>query len=192
MTEKVLLHVCCGPCALYPVAALRREGFDLTGFFFNPNIHPYLEHQRRAQTLEQAADKLGLRMLPPEPYQIQDWLRAVCFREQKRCEICYSLRLSETARRARQGKFDYFSTTILYSKFQKHELARELAEAAAQEHQVKFLYRDFREGWKPGIELSLELGLYRQKYCGCVYSEQERFARAGLKSKERAGGTCRV
>ena len=186
MPEKVLLHVCCGPCALDPVETLRREGFDLTGFFFNPNIHPYQEYAKRAETLEQVVAALKLKMLGPEPYQVRDWLRAVCFREERRCEICYQMRLSETARRAREGNFDYFSTTILYSKFQKHELARELGEAAAQEHGVKFLYRDFREGWTSGVERSLEMGLYRQKYCGCVFSEQERFERTRRRLEEKA------
>jgi len=187
MTEKVLIHICCGPCALYPVEALRAEDFDLTGFFFNPNIHPFQEYLKRKEALQEVAINLSLRMLWEEGYQAKDWFRAVSFREEKRCELCYYLRFSETARSARKGKFAYFSSTIFYSKFQKHDSAREIAEAVAKEHQVKFLYRDFREGWKQGIERSLALGIYRQKYCGCVYSEYERFQRAKRVSEEGVG-----
>lgn len=188
MTEKVLLHICCGPCALYPVPALREEGFELMGFYFNPNIHPYQEYLKRIEALQTVAINLNLRMLWSEEYQVREWFRAVSFREEKRCELCYYLRFSETARYARQGKFDYFTSTVFYSKFQKHELAKEIAEAVAKEYQVEFLYRDFRVGWKQGIEQSLTLGIYRQKYCGCIYSEYERYKDQKVLSQEGVGG----
>ncbi len=184
MTDKVLIHICCAPCALHPVESLRAEKLAPTGFFCNPNIHPYQEYLKRKDALQETAIGLTLRMIWEEEYRAKDWFRLVSFREEKRCELCYYLRFSETARYARKGKFDYFTSTIFYSKFQKHDLAREIAEAVAKEHQVPFLYRDFREGWKKGIEQSLALGIYRQKYCGCVYSEYERFYKTRAASEQ--------
>jgi len=187
MTERVLLHICCGPCALYPVAALRGENFELTGFYYNPNIHPYQEYLKRRGALEDVVRKFDLRMVWEDDYHALDYFRAVSFREEQRCRICYWLRFSETARLAHKEKFDYFTSTIFYSRFQKHELAKEIAEAVAKEHNVKFLYRDFRTGWKQGIEQSLALGIYRQKYCGCIYSEYERFHKKKTLSQEGVG-----
>ena len=97
------------------------------------------------------------------------------FREAQRCRLCYRERLFAAARVARRGRFQAFTSTLLYSKHQKHDLVRELAEAVAEEVGVPFLYRDFRKGWKAGVQGSLEMGLYRQQYCGCIYSERDRF-----------------
>lgn len=181
---KVLLHICCGPCAIYPVEALRKEGFEVFGFFYNPNIHPYLEYLKRKDSVEKMAEKMNLRMLWKDEYKLKEWLQMVAFREEKRCQICYYLRLLETARYAKRGKFDYFCSTLLYSKQQNQELIKQMAEAVAQEQKVKFLFRDFRSGWKEGIEKSKEMGLYRQQYCGCIYSEYERYRK--LKSWKEA------
>jgi len=189
---KVLLHICCGPCSLYPVEALRGEGFEVYGFFYNPNIHPYLEYLRRKQAVEKASRWLGLKMLWKDEYQLKEWLRMVSFREEERCQLCYHLRLQETARYARRGKFDFFTTTLLYSKQQNQELISQLGESIAREQKVKFLFRDFRAGWKKGIEQSKKLGLYRQQYCGCIYSEYERFKRIKkLEEKEIGFSTAR-
>jgi hypothetical protein len=187
MTERVLIHICCGPCGIYPVETLREEGLELTGFFFNPNIQPFQEYARRRDTAREMADKLGLRLLFKENFELKNWLRQMAFREEFRCELCYHLRLTETALWAKKGGFDYFTSSIFYSRHQKHELAREVAESVAKEHKVRFLYRDFREGWQKGIERSLTLKLYRQQYCGCIYSEYERFSPADKARKEAAG-----
>jgi predicted adenine nucleotide alpha hydrolase (AANH) superfamily ATPase len=103
-------------------------------------------------------------------------MRSVSFREGERCRICYHMRLRHAAQLARRGRFDAFSTTLLYSKFQKHDLIREIGESAGAEAGVTFLYRDWRDGWKEGVEASKAMGLYRQAYCGCILSEQERYA----------------
>jgi predicted adenine nucleotide alpha hydrolase (AANH) superfamily ATPase len=109
-----------------------------------------------------------------EDYPIELYFRSVSFRENERCGNCYRIRLEETARRAVEGGFEIFSTTMLYSKYQKHDLIRELGNAIAQDFHVKFLYMDFREGWQEGIDISKALNLYRQKYCGCIFSERDR------------------
>ena len=103
------------------------------------------------------------------------FLRKAAFRESQRCRICYHDRLDAAARIAKKGRFDYFSTTLLYSKFQNHDQIRTIAEAVAKSVGIPFYYRDFRDGWKRGIEVSKSLGLYRQNYCGCIYSEKDRY-----------------
>jgi hypothetical protein len=111
----------------------------------------------------------------PEEYTMEEFLRSVAFREKDRCLYCYFGRLSHTARRAKEGNFDAFSTTLLYSKFQNHEMIKDIGKSIGIEHTITFLYQDFRVGWTEGQKLSREIGLYRQPYCGCIYSEKERF-----------------
>ena len=187
MGERVLMHICCGPCGIYPVESLRAEGFEVTGFFFNPNIQPLQEYRRRKDAVKAMSDQLGLSMLYKEDYDLKDWLRQVAFREEFRCELCFNLRLHHTALYAAKGKFDYFTSSLFYSKHQKHELAREVGEEIAKEKKVRFLYRDFRDGWKAGIARSIEMGLYRQQYCGCIYSEYDRFSQKDKAREEVTG-----
>jgi epoxyqueuosine reductase len=173
---KLLLHICCGPCAVYPVNLLRREGTGVVGYFYRNNIHPYTECIRREETLKTYAGAVDLKVIYPEGYDIAGFFRSVVFREKDRCVCCYHDRLRAAARIAKHGDFDAFSSTLLYSRYQKHETIRNIGEAIGTETGIPFLYRDFREGWKEGIEASRRLGLYRQQYCGCVYSEAERYA----------------
>ncbi|HSH69619.1 MAG TPA: epoxyqueuosine reductase QueH [Deferrisomatales bacterium] len=173
---KILLHTCCGPCTIVPLRELRGEGAEVFGAYLNPNIQPYTEWQRRLDALEALAAAQELRLLPEQPYEPVEWLRSVVFRERERCRPCYHGRLRGAALLARRGRFDAFTTTLLYSKFQKHDLIAEIAAAVAAEVGVPFLYRDWRGGWADGVEASRAMGLYRQPYCGCIYSEWERYA----------------
>ncbi|MEJ2728673.1 MAG: epoxyqueuosine reductase QueH [Deltaproteobacteria bacterium] len=172
---KVLLHVCCANCAIYPIKKMREEGLEVMGFFYRHNIHPYTECLKRQQALEAYAEQIQLKVIYQEGYDLEGFIQNVAFRESERCNYCYHDRLRSTALLARRGKFDYFSSTLLYSKQQKHELVRSMGESIGKSVGVPFLYRDYREGWKEGIECSKQIGLYRQQYCGCVYSEKERF-----------------
>ncbi|MEW6387244.1 MAG: epoxyqueuosine reductase QueH [Thermodesulfobacteriota bacterium] len=178
---KILLHICCGPCAIYPVEVLRLSGHEVRGFFYNPNIHPYQEFGRRVAALEQFVGVAGLPMIWDRSYDLEEFLRMLVFRETERCRFCYQMRLSAVARAAREGRFDAFTSTLLYSKFQDHETIKELGEHLAQEEGVPFYYQDFREGWAKGVAASKEMGLYRQPYCGCIYSERDRYWRPGEK-----------
>ncbi len=172
---KLLLHICCGPCSIYPLEDLAKTDAEVHGFFDNPNIHPYTEWAKRLEAVkEHAADK-ELKLLPEGGYDIVPWLRNVSFRESERCRFCYLTRLESTAQRAKRGRYDAFSTTLLYSRFQNHELIVELAREVATTTGVDFYYRDWREGWKRGVEESKRIGMYRQSYCGCIYSEQDRY-----------------
>jgi predicted adenine nucleotide alpha hydrolase (AANH) superfamily ATPase len=174
---KILLHTCCGPCAIYPVDTLRREGCEVMAFFYRHNIHPYRECLRRQEALAQYAEGAGLRVLYQKGYEIEAFLQGVAFRESSRCLYCYRERLQATALMARRGKFDSFTSTLLYSRHQQHDTIKLIGDSVAKTVGIPFLYRDFREGWQHGIEVSKQLGLYRQNYCGCIYSEKERFFR---------------
>jgi hypothetical protein len=154
---------------------MREEGLEVMGFFYRHNIHPYTECLKRQQALEAYAEQIKLKVIYQEGYDLEGFIQNVVFRESERCNYCYHDRLRSTALLARHGKFDYFSSTLLYSKQQKHELVRQMGESIGKSVGVPFLYRDYREGWKEGIERSKQIGLYRQQYCGCVYSEKERF-----------------
>jgi predicted adenine nucleotide alpha hydrolase (AANH) superfamily ATPase len=145
------------------------------GFFYRHNIHPYTECLKRQETLEGYAQSASLKMIYQDGYDLERFLRKAAFREVDRCRICYHDRLYATARIAKKGRFDYFSSTLLYSTFQNHQLIQTIGHAVAKSVGVPFYYYDFREGWKRGVEISKDLGLYRQNYCGCIYSEKERY-----------------
>lgn len=175
---RLLLHICCGPCAIAPLRRLLEQGVEVTGLFVNPNIHPLLEYKRRRDGASEVAARLGVPMIwKDEEYRPQEWFRAVAHREENRCFYCYRMRLERTAQIARHGRFDAFSTTLLYSKFQKHEAIAQVGRDLAAGRGVQFHYEDWREGWKEGIAVSKDWGVYRQQYCGCLYSENERYAR---------------
>ena len=172
---KILLHICCAPCSIFPVKILRSKDMDVFGFFYRHNIHPYTECLKRQETLRSYAETINLRVIYQEGYDLEGFIQNVVFRESNRCEFCYHDRLKSTAMIAKRGKFDYFTTTLLYSKHQKHEQVKSIGEAMGRSVGVPFYYNDFRIGWKEGIEESKQLGMYRQQYCGCIYSEKERY-----------------
>ena len=172
---KILLHICCAPCAIYPVKILEMDNLKIMGFYYRHNIHPFTECLRRQEALEFYADKINLRVIYQKGYDLEGFIQKVVFRESRRCSICYHARLKATALMAKRGKYDYFSTTLLYSKFQKHDEIRSIGESIGRSAGVQFFYRDFREGWTEGVDTSKSMGLYRQQYCGCIYSEKERY-----------------
>jgi predicted adenine nucleotide alpha hydrolase (AANH) superfamily ATPase len=173
---QVLLHTCCANCAIIPLKRLREAGLQPFGFFYNPNIHPYQEYLRRKETIESYAQRAGLKMIyRKNEYDLEEFLRSVVYREHERCRYCYHCRLEATAKMAKKGKFDAFTTTLLYSKHQNHSLIKEIGDNLAKQFSVPFYYEDFRKGWQEGIQESKAMGLYRQQYCGCIYSEKERY-----------------
>jgi hypothetical protein len=178
--KKVLLHICCAPCSIYPVKILRDEGFYVMGLWYNPFIQPYTEYKKRMDAVKIYSELINLKVIYIDKYELERFLRLVTFRESRRCPICYSERLKATAAMAKKSKFDYFTTSLLYSRTQNHNLIKEIGEEYSNKYEVSFLYRDFRVGWNYGIEKSKEIGLYRQQYCGCIYSERDRY----LKGRE--------
>jgi len=172
---RLLLHICCAPCTIYPHKRLKSDGHKIYGLFYNPNIHPYLEYKRRLDTLKIYARIEQLEFSVSGDYPMELFLKKVVFKETDRCQYCYRDRLLNAAETAKKEKLDGFTTTLLYSKFQKHDLIKNIGESVANEQGIMFYYQDFREGWQEGIRISKEMGMYRQPYCGCIYSEKERF-----------------
>ncbi len=181
---KILLHSCCGPCALYPLKVLTQADFEISCFFYNPNIHPFKEFKRRLTTFTDYVIKKDIPFISDDTYGFIDFTRKTVFNETSRCLICYTMRMSRTAEYAAQNGFDAFSTTLLYSKYQQHDKIVTLCENLATQYQIKFIYEDFRVGWQEGIDGSIEQGMYRQPYCGCIYSEQERYDKKLRKNKK--------
>lgn len=174
--KRLLLHICCGPCATYPVHVLRAEGYAVTGYWYNPNIHPYSEHAKRREALAAFAEKVQLPIIDEGDYDdMLAFFRAVVGRERfrERCLICYQLRLARTATRARAEGYDAFTTTLLISPYQDQAAIRQIGQELAEEAGVAFHFENFRRGWAERGKLTREYGLYAQSYCGCLYSEWE-------------------
>ncbi|PID72175.1 MAG: hypothetical protein CSB34_03725 [Desulfobulbus propionicus] len=172
---NILLHVCCGPCAVYPVKSLRAKGHQVSGYFYNPNIHPYREFKRRIAALREFAKLTDFEVEIDTNYGLTEFLQQVVFNESKRCGLCYDMRLKQVAKYTAEKGLDSFTTTLLYSKYQNHQSMIAKCKKLAEEYGVNFYYEDFREGWQQGIDTSIAMDLYRQPYCGCIYSEQERY-----------------
>lgn len=175
MREKLLIHTCCAPCLCFPHSVLEKD-YSLIGFWFNPNIHPFSEYQKRLNTLYAYQVKTGIEIIYNDEYLLKEWLlktKSGWENNDKdlRCKLCYRMRLERTAEVALEHNIKIFTTTLLYSKFQLHDEVRKIGEEISQKYKIRFLYMDLRDGWKEGIKISHRLGLYRQHYCGCIFSE---------------------
>ncbi len=172
---NTLMHICCAPCANQPIAALREEGLTVTGFWFNPNIHPYTEYQARKHTLEDYAREIGMKLIIGGTYDLRSFITAVAGDIDGRCAYCYAVRMEQTAKYAAGHGFDSFTTSLLVSPYQKHEAIAAAARAMGGRYGVEFLYRDFRPLFQAGQEYARAHGFYMQKYCGCIFSEEDRY-----------------
>lgn len=172
---NVLLHVCCANCAIHPLRLLREDRHTVTGYFYNHNIHPYQEYRRRLDTAREYTAAVDLPLIVNDDYALETFLARVAQDPGGRCNYCYQSRLQLTARHAAEHGYEAFTTTLLYSRYQNHELIRRSGQELAKEYGIDFLYADFRSGWQEGIRESKTMGLYRQQYCGCIYSEKERY-----------------
>lgn len=191
---NLLLHMCCGPCACYPVEKLRADGHQLTGYFFNPNIHPYKEFRRRLNTAEEFAQKVNLPLIVDNKYQLREFLQKALTIEKytdglnldnRRCRMCYAWRLHEAALYAKEHGFDAFTSTLFVSPYQNHQMMKDVAEKISHAVDIPFYYEDFRPGYERGVDISLELELYRQPYCGCIFSEEERYSNSFKKKRRK-------
>ena len=175
---RTLLHICCAPCANQPIEVLRGDGIEVAGFWYNPNIHPFTEYRARRNCLRDYAGTIELKLIEKNDYALRPFIREVAEDIAHRCGKCYEMRLFETARQAKELGFDSFTSSLFISPYQNHELMRQTAEQAAKEFDVEFLYRDFRPYFHAGQDKAKEQGFYMQKYCGCVFSEEERYLKA--------------
>lgn len=179
MRDFILLHICCGPCSLYPLKTLREIGIKVKGYFYNPNIHPNQEFKLRIEALREVEKIEALEIIWEDTYGLKTFLDEVSFHWErpKRCERCYYIRLKKTAETAEKLRASAFTTTLLYSPFQLHDLIKEIGEELSYRYKVPFYYEDWRKGYQEGKARAIELGIYRQKYCGCIFSEEERFSK---------------
>jgi predicted adenine nucleotide alpha hydrolase (AANH) superfamily ATPase len=167
--------MCCGPCTIFPLKTLQQEGHDVQGYFFNPNIHPYKEFLKRLNTLREYLLAENVPLIERSDYNFEDYIRKIAFHEEERCLLCYEMRLRETAEIALKNNCDAFSTTLFVSPYQNHNTLKEIALKISKEKNIELVYRDFRSGFKEATALSREKAMYRQPYCGCIYSEKERY-----------------
>ena len=172
---KLLLHTCCGPCASATIPVWKSRGVEVTGFFFNPNIHPLLEWRRRATGACDVAQMTGVEMLVDPEYDPATWFASVIPGEGSRCRRCIGQRLMRAAEEAVARDCSAFSTTLSISPYQDHEAIQAAGEEASRRYDVEFLYKDLRQQYGVSRRLSRDWGIYRQKYCGCLVSEWERF-----------------
>lgn len=173
---KLLMHTCCAPCSVFCIDSLREEKIEPTVFWYNPNIHPYMEYKARRDTLKEYTKSIAVEAIFKEEYGLDEFCRNVVQNLENRCsDYCYPVRLEETAKFAKENGYDTITTTLLVSPYQKHDVLRQMGEKVAKEYGLEFLYRDFRVGFREGQTKARELGLYMQKYCGCIFSEEERY-----------------
>ena len=173
--DKVLLHCCCAPCSLSCIGPLREEGIEPTAFWYNPNIHPWKEYEARRDCLLQYAETIDMEVRVREDYGLREFVEKVAADLDNRCTYCYEHRLEGAAKYASEHGFEAFTTTLLASVYQRHERIAAAGERFAKQYGVEFLYRDFRPNFREGNGRARELGFYMQKYCGCVFSEAERY-----------------
>ena len=175
---KLLMHTCCAPCSVYCISSIRKEGIEPTLYWYNPNIHPYKEYEARRDCLKVYANKINVQAIFEDEYGLDEFCKNVANNIDTRCvDYCYPVRLRKTFEYAKANGFDTVTTTLLYSIYQKHEYIKRLMEQYSKEYGIDFLYRDFRYGFWEGHDKAVEEGLYMQKYCGCVYSEEDRYVK---------------
>lgn len=173
---KLLLHTCCSNCAIYPLEILKEKGFKIILYWHNPNIHPYTEYQLRLDSLKKLEQLLKLDVIYNEDYrEFYKFIRMVSGKEKERCLICYNLRFENTAKKAKDLGISYFTTTLLISPYQNFDNIIKIGQELAGKYKLNFVVEDFRQGFKKSMYVGKALELYKQRYCGCIYSEAERY-----------------
>ncbi len=173
---KVLMHVCCAPCSVYCIESLRKENIEPDLYWYNPNIHPYQEYKSRRDCLIEYAKIVNINAIIEDEYGLDEFCKEVVKDLDGRCvKYCYPVRLRKTFEYAKEHGYDAVTTSLLYSIYQKHDFIKKLCEDLSKEFGIEFLYRDFRIGFWDGHEKAKNEGLYMQKYCGCIFSEESRY-----------------
>jgi len=184
---NILLHICCAPCAIYPIEELREEGHQVAGLFYNPNIHPYSEYLKRRHEVEKYSKECGLNVIYDD-YDAEKYFEYIAYNEhdlKDRCPMCWWLRLEEAAKFAKENGFDAFTTTLLGSPHQDHNVIKTLCEDISQRVGLTSYYKDFRPGFNAARDKARAKGMYMQSYCGCLFSEKESIERKAQKSKDK-------
>lgn len=174
---KTLLHICCAPCSIMCIESLRDEGIEPVGYWYNPNIHPLKEYKMRKNALVDYAKSINMKLVVENEYGLRKFIEGVYPNWDNRCGYCYTSRLEGTAKYCAENGYDSFTTTLLISPYQNHNLMVEIGNKMAEKYGVEFLYRDFRPLFKEGQDRARDMELYMQKYCGCVFSEEDRYTK---------------
>jgi len=172
---NLLLHTCCSACAPGPFRELSAEGHAVTALFYNPNVHLLIEFRRRLKAMKVLQEHQPIPVIYVEQYGLREFLENVNWRGDERCTDCYRLRLDRTAHEARERGFEAISTTLLGSTHQDHDLIRQVGVECALREGLQFVARDWRPLAEEGHREASRLHLYRQQYCGCIFSEYDRF-----------------
>jgi predicted adenine nucleotide alpha hydrolase (AANH) superfamily ATPase len=184
---KLLLHVCCANCSIHPLKILLDEGHEVFGYWYNPNIHPFTEYQKRLEAVKSLEEKKAFPVFYHDFYDLEKFLKAAIQDVENRCRFCYKIRLIKTAKFAQENNFDGFTTTLLVSPHQQHETIKEIGEKIGGDLGIRFFYRDFRPGFYSSKDESRKLELYSQTYCGCIFSEKERYLKKNaMESQKKA------
>lgn len=172
---KLLLHICCAPCSAACIKVLREENIDIVGYWYNPNIHPFKEYDNRLKALKEYSKMINLNVIYDDFYGLDEFVKNTVNIIDNRCGYCYLSRMERVVKYAHDNGYDAFSSTLFISPYQKHDLLKSICEKLSKKYNIQFLYRDFRPYYELGREMFRETGLYMQKYCGCIFSERERY-----------------
>lgn len=184
MKKKLLLHVCCGPCGIYPIEKLKND-YIVVVFYYNPNIHPLTEYNLRKEAIKNYCQKNNIDFIESD-YQPTEYFSAIQGQEKNkknRCPLCYRLRLEKTARYAKEHGFPIYTSTLLISPHQDIDLIKKIGQELAKQYQLEFYsatdnnskkkYKGFRPGFAFGRQIAKAENMYRQHYCGCIFSQNE-------------------
>ena len=169
---KILIHICCAPCAIFPIMSLKEQGYQVNGLFFNPNIHPSSEFDKRKESLTKYQEIMKMKIEYVDVCDVSTWRKFD--NTDDRCDYCYRLRLEYLFEYASRNGYKLVTTSLLVSPYQKHEFIRKIGEELSEKYDIKFFYQDFRVGFWEGRTIAKSLGLYLQKYCGCIISRELR------------------
>jgi len=185
---KMLLHICCAPCSTHVIDILKAD-YDLDGYFYNPNIHPESEYKLREKEVQRYADSNNIKIIREE-YDAERWFELTegmgdLPEGDRRCDICFEMRLERTAKYAKENGYDIIATTLSISPHKNAKKINEIGTKVAEKYHIKFLEADFKKkgGFERSIQMSKQFGLYRQSYCGCIFSKKEAEKRALSKKK---------
>ncbi len=192
---NILLHICCAPCAIYPIETLKKAGHQIAGYFYNPNIHPYSEYIKRKLELEKFAKESVVNVIFAD-YDLENYFQYIVYNEaaatakETRCPACWWMRLEKAAAFAKENGFEAFTTTLLGSPYQDQDVIKDIGTDIAKRFGLTFYFEDFRKGFKAARDLAKSKGMYLQNYCGCVFSEKERIEAKALEKsgKSEKGG----
>ncbi len=171
---NIMLHICCAPCAMGVLKSIpQKDGYKVTGYYYNPNIHPIQEFDARRMSVEALSGDNEFPVIYDDEMMQEYWKKSLHGEKEKRCGVCYALRTKQIAKTAKEKGMDAFTTTLLISPWQDHERIRALGEAASAKYDIPFFYKDFRPFYREGKNEAYNRGYYLQKYCGCIFSYQE-------------------